>query len=211
MKKIHRPAVLIAVVLLLVSAACSQRQVGLTSAEATALANGQTGLPPIAATLATGIAGTGTPLTPASTAAANQTQSVPVTGGATPAQLCQFCMDGVAHALIAMPDTSVFTVSAGADGKPAATCSSVETLNGKQVVLCYAATPASFHMNVCASGGACSDFVVTLQACPGSKPAQNNGPNPTQPQPTQPILPTPTVQATQPAPTDTPVPPTPTP
>ncbi|HEY5902329.1 MAG TPA: hypothetical protein VIU39_07240, partial [Anaerolineales bacterium] len=156
------------------------------------------------------------PLTPASTAAANQTQSVPVTGGGPPTQLCQFCMDGVAHALIAMQDTSVFTVAAGADGKPAATCNSVETLNGKQVVLCYAATPASFHMNVCASGGACSDFVVTLQACPGSKPAQNNGPNPTQPQPTQPqptqpILPTPTVQATQPAPSDTPVPPTPTP
>jgi hypothetical protein len=211
MEKIFRPAALIALVLLLVSAACSQRQVGLTSAEATALANGQTGLPPTVTSLVTGIAGTGTPLTPASTAAANQTQSIPVTGGGTPTQLCQFCMDGVAHALIAMPDTSVFTVAAGADGKPAATCNSVETLNGKQVVLCYAATPASFHMNVCASGGACSDFVVTLQACPGSKPPQSNKPNPTQPLPTQPSLPTPTVQATQFAPTDTPVPPTPTP
>src|SRR5512143_1676555 len=136
MSKIYRAIFVSALVLVLLATACSQRQAGLTSAEATALANGATGLPPTVATLVTLAAGTGTPLTPASMPGANQTQSVPVTGGQAPAMLCQFCMDGVPHALVAIPDTATFNVAASGSNAPAAVCNSVETLNGKQSVLC---------------------------------------------------------------------------
>lgn len=221
MKKIYRSLAPMAVVLLLLSSACSQREVGLTSAEATALANGQTGLPPTVATLVTGVVGTGTaitvlpgtgtPLTPASTPGANQTQAVPVTGGEPPKQLCQFCMAGVAHAIISIPETSTFNVPAAADGTAAATCNSVETLNGSQLIVCYATTPATFRLNICGSDGACSDFVVSLPACPSSQAAPKKV-NPTEPQPTSTVVPpTLPVTDTPPVPTDTPIPPTGTP
>jgi hypothetical protein len=204
MKMIYRSMAPIALALLLLTAACSQREAGLTSAEATALASGQTGLPTTVTTLVTGVVGTGTALTLMPGTPADQTQAAPVTTGGPPVQLCQFCMEGVAHAIVSIAETSTFSVPAAADGTPAATCNSVETLNGRQVVLCYATTPATFRLNVCASDGSCSDFLVSLQSCPNAQPATRK-PNPT-------ALPlTSTVEPTQPAPTDTPGVPTDTP
>jgi hypothetical protein len=165
MKQLFRTALLGALIYLLLSAGCSPRKPGTTAAEATVLAAAKTGLPFGTETQIMAGAGTGTALTPL----ADQTEVIPATGGGAASVLCQFCVDDVAHALLVLPPDATFNMVSASETTAAAgtgaLCNSIETLNGKQVVLCYGGAPSTIHLNVCLNNGSCSDFPVSLELC----------------------------------------------
>jgi hypothetical protein len=104
-------------------------------------------------------------LTP--TADGSQTPSIPVTGDEVILLECQFCVDNMAHALLVISEAATFelvTTAAGADTG----CNTVDTFNGKQVVLCRAEENTSITVNICTDGTNCTELLVDLQACPVS-------------------------------------------
>lgn len=101
-----------------------------------------------------------------------QTASIPVTGADVVLLECQFCIEGMAHALLVLPDTATFetvadTTAVSTPG-PDTGCNTVDTYNGRQVVLCRAQENTSLNLNVCTDSNNCTPLLVELQSCPVS-------------------------------------------
>lgn len=104
------------------------------------------------------------------TADTTQTPGVPVTGADVILLECQFCIEGMAHALLVLPDTATFeavadTASLATPG-PDTGCNTMDTYNGRQIVLCRSAENTSLNLNICVDGNNCTQLLVELQACP---------------------------------------------
>jgi len=159
-------------IVLLLAAACSPKRPSTTSAEATALAAGATGLPTSSGLLPTLTGVTGT--APTSVSGTNLPPAIPVTGDSGAAVLCQFCVDTVAHAILVLPQTVTFILTANSSATTASSvaplCNSVEVLNGKQVVICYGPPSTSLTLQLC-EGSNCNDFQVILDPCPAADEA----------------------------------------
>ena len=100
-----------------------------------------------------------------------QTQGIPVTGLDIVLVECQFCIDTLAHALLVLPDTATFevtapTASAATTDTVKTICSTIEVNNGKQVVLCSGPEKTPITLNICTDANTCTDFPVDLQPCP---------------------------------------------
>jgi hypothetical protein len=83
---------------------------------------------------------------------------------------CQFCIEGMAHALLVFPDTAVFqtvadTATLSTLG-PDAGCNTVDRYNGRQVVICRGQQNTSLNLNICVDGNNCTPLLVELQSCP---------------------------------------------
>jgi hypothetical protein len=104
--------------------------------------------------------------------ALSKTPGVPVTGVDIILIECQFCVDTMAHALLVLPDTATFkvvsltTTNTSTTAKNDVTCSTVEVNNGKQVVLCSAPEKTPLTLNICTDTTTCTDFPVDLLPCP---------------------------------------------
>lgn len=99
-----------------------------------------------------------------------QTASIPVTGLESVLLPCQFCINGVAHAMLVLPDTATFevlsqTASVAPTTDAASGCNTVDTLDGNQIVLCRGQENTAMNLNICA-GANCQQLTVTLQSCP---------------------------------------------
>jgi hypothetical protein len=102
-------------------------------------------------------------LTPTDT---TQTPSIPVTGDVILLE-CQFCINSMAHALLVIPETTTFELTTTATGTETG-CNTVDTFDGKQVVLCRAEENTSLILNICGTDGNCTELAVDLEACPVS-------------------------------------------
>jgi hypothetical protein len=113
------------------------------------------------------------------TAAPSATPTLGTPVSATPPvleTLCQFCLDTIPHAIVAIDQAASFEVILPISTTPTATpapenqivCATVETLNGKQLVLCHGPQGAVVTLNVCLPGGSanCTKFPITLITCP---------------------------------------------
>lgn len=98
------------------------------------------------------------------------TPAVPVTGVELTLLECQYCIEGMAHALLILPDTASFETVAGtaAISPPGSDtgCNTVDTYNGRQVVLCRSQENTSLNLNICTDGNNCAQLLVELQDCP---------------------------------------------
>ena len=98
------------------------------------------------------------------------TPGVPVTGTELTLLECQFCIEGMAHAVLVLPDTATFeTVADTAGGSPAGPgtgCNTVDTYTGRQVVICRSGENTSLNLNICVNGNNCAQMLVELQPCP---------------------------------------------
>ncbi len=103
-----------------------------------------------------------------------QTPEVPVTGAELILLECQFCIQDVAHALLVLPDTA--TVETVADAAGVSTpgletgCNTVDTYNGRQVILCRSQENTSVNLNICTDATNCTQLLVELQDCPNVVP-----------------------------------------
>lgn len=98
------------------------------------------------------------------------TPGVPVTGTELTLLECQFCIEGMAHALLVLPDTATYetvadTASISTPGTDTG-CNTVDTYNGRQVVLCRSQENTSLNVNICVNGNNCAQMLVELQPCP---------------------------------------------
>lgn len=110
----------------------------------------------------------GTEGTQAPGADTTQTAEVPVTGADLILLECQFCIEDTAHALLVLPDTAAFEIvadTASAPG-PDTGCNSVDTYNGRQVILCRSQENTSINLNICTDANNCTQLLVELQDCP---------------------------------------------
>jgi hypothetical protein len=154
-------------------------------------------------TLATATDATGT--------ATTQTASIPVTGAETILLECQYCIEGMAHAVLVVPDTMTFqTLDENASVFPEGTnvgCFSVDAFNGRQTVICRAEENTSLTLELCANGD-CTQLLVDLQSCPqaGALPSETDTPNNAPPTGTATSVPVEGAHATQPAASPTAVP-----
>ena len=105
------------------------------------------------------------------TAATDTTQTpvVPVTGADVILLECQFCIEGMAQAMLVLPDTATFetvadTASLSTPG-PDTGCNTVDTFNGRQIVICRAEENTSLNLNICTDGNNCTQLLVELQDC----------------------------------------------
>ena len=145
------------------------------------------------------------------------TPSIPVTGADVILLECQFCVDQVAQALLVMPETTTFEVSNATASlsttDPEMGCNTVDTFNNRQVVLCRAPEDSSITLNLCTDANTCTELLVTFQTCPDvANTLQSSNPT-SMPQP---VNPTNTTQpgnatstpapATSPTPVNTPTP-----
>ena len=113
-------------------------------------------------------AGTDTTQTPGVDTTA--TSGLSVTGADLILLECQFCIQGVAHALLVLPDTATFetvadTATPSTPG-PDMGCNTVDTYNGRQVVICRGPENTSLNLNICTDGNNCTQLLVELQSCP---------------------------------------------
>ena len=112
----------------------------------------------------------GTELTPAPGADTTQTSETPVTGAGLILLECQFCIQDVAHALLVLPDTASFeTVSDAAAVStpgPDTGCNTVDTYNGRQIIICRSQENTSINLNICTDANNCTQLLVELQDCP---------------------------------------------
>jgi len=111
------------------------------------------------ATDTTQTAGTSTTLTP----------GIPVTGSDVILLECQFCIQNMAQALLVIPDTATFevvnnTASLSTPG-PDTGCNTVDTFEGRQVVICRGQENTSLTVSICLNGS-CTQLEVELQPCP---------------------------------------------
>lgn len=88
--------------------------------------------------------------------------------GTVPVSLvCWFCIRQVPHVIVTVPQTATYNVVASSAG---VMCSTVETVDELQVVLCKGPAQAgnvSFDLNVC-SGGQCSERHLAAVDCSGT-------------------------------------------
>ena len=183
MKNVSR-IFLFGVLMFLLLAACTGQQ-GTPTAIGTAAPGNETAYPgpgtettEIAATDVTETAATldttatvdltGTPLATDTT----QTPGVPVIGSIR--LECQFCIEGVAHALLVLPETTTFEVLADSASLstpgPDMGCNTVDSFNGRQIVICRGEENTSFNVNICTDGTNCTQLLVELQTCPLGTP-----------------------------------------
>lgn len=99
-----------------------------------------------------------------------QTAGVPVTGADLILLECQYCIEGMAHALLVIPETATFetitdTASLSTPG-PDTGCTTVDTFSGRQVVICRSQENTSLTLNICMNGTDCTQLLVELQSCP---------------------------------------------
>jgi len=189
MKKISRLFLFGALILMLLTTACSGQEGSPTPAGTTGPGE-ETSYPPPAETEVTETAETGTAspeatldTTPtvdlSATAAATdttETPGVPVTGTDLILLECQFCIEGVAHAMLVLPDTATFesvadTATLSTPG-PEMGCNTVDTFNGRQIVICRGEENTSLSLNICTDGNNCTQMLVELQTCPDVATAQ---------------------------------------
>jgi len=137
-----------------------------------------------------------TQLTPTDT---TQTPSIPVTSDVILLE-CQFCINSMAHALLVIPETATFELTTTATGTDIG-CNTVDTFDGKQVVLCRAQENTSLTLNICTDGN-CTELAVDLQPCPVSSGTPQAGPTETPGAATD----TPQASPTTGGPTSTPTP-----
>lgn len=189
MKKISRIFLFGALTLVLLTAACTEATATTIAtsgpigrlASATALAD-MAGTP-VASLDTTLTAGTATPLAGTATTGAAMTTSpdsagtpgVPVTGADLVLLECQYCIQGMAHALLVLPDTATFETIAdtasGATPGPDTGCNTVDTYNGRQVVICRGQENTSMNLNICTDSNNCTQLLVELQSCPVTNPS----------------------------------------
>jgi hypothetical protein len=191
MKKISKLFLFGSLFLILLTAACGANQNGTPTLSGTSIMETSTpflGLgTPVAGTVTTAIATTGSemPIAGGAQGVATQTSEVgstiagatatpnpaiPVTGSEITLVDCQFCVENLAHALLVLPDVSTFQVvsptpSTTANNTAAVSCSTIEVNNGKQVVLCSGPASTPVMLTIC-TNGSCTNFPVNLQACP---------------------------------------------
>ena len=181
MHKISRIFLFGALTLVLLTAACAEATPttiatsgpigGLASPTAlgTDLAGTPIGSPDTTATIPTA-----TPMTGDATATAETgvtaTPGVPVTGAELTLLECQYCIENTAHAVLVLPDTATFETvadtAAVSTAGPDSGCSTVDTYNGRQVVICRSEENTSLNMNICVNGNNCAQMLVELQDCP---------------------------------------------
>jgi hypothetical protein len=77
---------------------------------------------------------------------------------------CQFCIQDMAHALLVLPDTMTFEI-ASAPGTDTG-CNTVDTYQGRQVVICRSQENTSINLNICTDATNCTQLLVELQDCP---------------------------------------------
>lgn len=99
-----------------------------------------------------------------------QTPSIPVTGTDLILLECQFCIEDMAHAMLVLPDTATFETIADiatlSTPGPDMGCNTVDTFNGRQIVICRGAENTSLNLNICADDANCTQLLVELQSCP---------------------------------------------
>ena len=122
------------------------------------------------ATVDTATVPAGTELTQTPGADTTQTAEVPITGGDLILLECQFCIQDVAHALLVLPDTASFetvadTAAVDTPG-PDMGCNTVDTYNGRQVVICRSQENTPVSLNICTDGNNCTQLLIELQDCP---------------------------------------------
>jgi hypothetical protein len=113
---------------------------------------------------------TSTNIEGAAATGAAQTPGVPVTGADLTLLEGQFCIAGMAHALLVLPDTAIFetvadTAALSTPG-PDMGCKTVDRYNGRQVVICRGQQNTSLNLNICVDGNNCTPLLVELQSCP---------------------------------------------
>jgi hypothetical protein len=117
-----------------------------------------------------------------------QTPGIPVTGVDIVLVECQFCIDGLANALLVLPDTATFAITTPTTTTSTTAetintnCSTIEVNNGKQVVLCSGAEMTPIMLNICTDANTCTDFPIDLLPCPLAQ-SGTVVPNETQPAP----------------------------
>lgn len=177
MKKMSRSLLFGALALLLLTAACAEATPTTIAtsgpignlASPTALGTLETAgiptsspevMPDTTATIDTATAVGGSDIT--------ATPGVPVTGTELTLLDCQFCIEGMAHALLVLPDTATFEAVAdtASVSSPDAGCNTVDIYNGRQVVLCRSQENTSLNLNICVNGNNCAQMLVELKPCP---------------------------------------------
>jgi hypothetical protein len=190
MKTISRIFLFGALTLVLLTAACTGQEGSPTPAGTTGPRE-ETSYPPPAETEVTETAETATAspeatldttptvdLSATAPAATDTTETpgVPVTGADLILLECQFCVDGAAHAMLVLPDTATFetvadTATLSTPG-PDMGCNTVDTYNGRQIVICRGEENTSLNLNICTDGNNCTQLLVDLQTCPDAATAQ---------------------------------------
>ena len=153
MKKISRPILLIGVALLIfLNSACNLQVPTVSAPAGTILPNGQTPSSVATPTALIPVTETSTPSTPV----------IPITGENVVQMQCQFCVNGLAHAVFIFPDFAIFDV----ETTTPVTCLTAEVVNGKRVLVCNGTQLTSFNLKICSDSSNCLLFPVALQACP---------------------------------------------
>jgi hypothetical protein len=191
MKAISRICLFGALTLMLLTAACAGQE-GTPTTVGT-VPNNETSYPPPGETEVTETAAASPEATlemtetPAATETAatdtTQTPSVPVTGADVILLECQFCIDGTAQTLLVLPDTATFETVADTASvstpEPDMGCNTVDTFNGRQIVICRGEENTSLNLNICTDGNNCTQLLVELQSCPDANlPGVTDTPGP---------------------------------
>ena len=171
MNKISRFLLFGALTLVLLTA-CTGQEGSPTAVGTTVPADVTAIFPPVVsqtAEIATNAAGTVDTTATIDTA----TPGVPLTGSDVILLECQYCIQGIAHALLVLPDTASYetvadTATLSTPG-PDMGCNTVDTYQGRQVVICRAQENTSLNLNICTDGNNCQQLLVELQSCPLSQ------------------------------------------
>ena len=180
MKKMSRPFLFGALALVLLIAACTGQE-GSPTAVGTTIPGDETASPPPLTTDTAG-AETASPEVTVDLTATFDTATVPAgtdttqisgTPLAAPELVlleCQYCIDGMAHALLVLPETVTFetvadTATLSTPG-PGMGCNTVDTFGGRQTVICRSQENTSLNLNICTDPNNCTQLLVELQSCP---------------------------------------------
>ncbi len=155
MKRTSRRILIGVTLLILLNSSCNLQVQTASTPAGTVLADGQTPSPVPTPTTLISVTETSTLSTPA----------IPITGENVVEMQCQFCVNGLAHAVFIFPDFATFDV----ETTTPVTCLTVEIVNGKRVLVCNGTQLTSFNLKICSDSSNCLLFPVALQACPLSE------------------------------------------
>src|SRR6266498_4949875 len=211
MKKISHPILIGVLILIFLTSACGALARTSPTPLGTILPNDQSPVPTSISLIL--VTGTNTPITPV----------IPITGQNIVEMQCQFCVNGLTHAVFIFPDFAIFDV----ETTTPVTCLTAEVVNGNRVLVCNGTQLTSFILKICSDSSNCLLYPVALQACPllgtgtpfttvtsltpvfltpiNTLLAPSRTPHPSTPVPS--TAPTQT-RVVPPAPTSTPIPPT---
>jgi hypothetical protein len=200
MKIVSRILLFGALTLVLLTAACAGQG---TPTVVGTVPNNETSYPPPGETQVTETeAATASPdatatadVTETATTDTTQTPGVPVTGVDVILVECQFCIDGMTQTLLVIPETATFEVvadtAAVSTPGPDTGCTTVDTFNGRQIVMCRAEENTSLNLNICTNANNCTQVLVEFQDCPDQLVATHTpGFGPGTPGPTITVTPT---------------------